>query len=483
MTGRDEHDPIDKLDQHNDDRTGLPLPTSAAPSAEVANAGPLPASPVEELHADPAFYFPAIPIAPARAISAPASRALASGDDLLDYVRDPPRQPSPKPAHRIALPDDLDPELFIKPLPPAPNRPVSPPLSAITRADRLTESLRPEPSEADSPFEQYPAPDFPITPFATFNAPLHAEGVKDQSTPPGAPSFPRAPLRENVEWVGIDAPNFRLQPEPVTRIPNFGHLGILLAIASIGFVIAGLVVRLVFHFHLWGVTTIAQATDNIHYTLLSMAVLYVSSFAIAFFFFPRLWERPFFAALQWNAPSARRHFWLLFSGAAFCFVLAMVDELIIPGPTNAPIDKMFSNTSAAWLLFAFGVTVAPFFEEMTFRGFLLPALCTAIDWAVSKRNDQPPPPLGPDGHPQWSLPAMIAGSLITSLPFAAMHAEQIAHSIGPLVLLYCVSLVLCFARLATRSLAASTLLHATYNFLLFFMMLVGTGGFKHLDKM
>jgi hypothetical protein len=51
------------------------------------------------------------------------------------------------------------------------------------------------------------------------------------------------------------------------------------------------------------------------------------------------------------------------------------------------------------------------------------------------------------------------------------------------VLLYCVSLVLCFARLATRSLAASTLLHATYNFLLFFMMLVGTGGFKHLDKM
>jgi hypothetical protein len=38
-------------------------------------------------------------------------------------------------------------------------------------------------------------------------------------------------------------------------------------------------------------------------------------------------------------------------------------------------------------------------------------------------------------------------------------------------------------RLGTRSLAASTLVHAGYNFTLFSLMLLGTGGFKHLDKM
>jgi membrane protease YdiL (CAAX protease family) len=38
-------------------------------------------------------------------------------------------------------------------------------------------------------------------------------------------------------------------------------------------------------------------------------------------------------------------------------------------------------------------------------------------------------------------------------------------------------------RLITRSLAASTLVHACYNFTIFFLMLVGTGGFRHLDKM
>jgi membrane protease YdiL (CAAX protease family) len=64
-----------------------------------------------------------------------------------------------------------------------------------------------------------------------------------------------------------------------------------------------------------------------------------------------------------------------------------------------------------------------------------------------------------------------------------MHAEQQGHSIGPFLLLITVSLILCAVRLVTRSLAASTLVHACYNFLLFFTMLVGTGGFRHFDKM
>jgi membrane protease YdiL (CAAX protease family) len=46
-----------------------------------------------------------------------------------------------------------------------------------------------------------------------------------------------------------------------------------------------------------------------------------------------------------------------------------------------------------------------------------------------------------------------------------------------------VSLIICWVRLATRSLAASMVVHACYNFLLFSIMLLGTGGFKHLEKM
>jgi len=78
---------------------------------------------------------------------------------------------------------------------------------------------------------------------------------------------------------------------------------------------------------------------------------------------------------------------------------------------------------------------------------------------------------------------MAIGSVVTSIPFAAMHAAQTGYSIGPFLLLLAVSIVLCAVRLSTRSLASSTLVHASYNFMLFTIMLVGTSGFRHLDKM
>ena len=105
--------------------------------------------------------------------------------------------------------------------------------------------------------------------------------------------------------------------------------------------------------------------------------------------------------------------------------------MLLPGPENAPIDDIFRAPGAAWLMFAFGVTIAPFFEEIVFRGFLLPALATAWDWTMRKEYWQARPrPLDADGHPQWSIFAMVIASIATSLPFALMHAEQTGHSLG-----------------------------------------------------
>ena len=270
---------------------------------------------------------------------------------------------------------------------------------------------------------------------------------------------------------------------PQERIPHMGHIGILFLIALAGLACAAILARAAISYHLFGVSTITEAATEFHYTLGTEGIFYILTFGGCLIVFPLLWHKGFFAGLQWQGKAALQRSGYLFSAALICFLLAMLDGLFLPGPADAPIDRLFRLPGAAWLLFGFGVTLAPFFEELAFRGFLLPALCTAFDWLAEKIHGGPPHCLDESGHPQWSVPSMLVAALLTSILFAPMHADQTGYSIGPFLLLVCVSLVLCGARLITRSLAASVLVHASYNFLLFTFMFLGTSGFKHLDKM
>lgn len=274
------------------------------------------------------------------------------------------------------------------------------------------------------------------------------------------------------------------QPEvaPPGRIPNFGHLALLVPLSGIALLLTGILFRTAIYFHLFGITTLSTALTDIRYMLSSEAMLYLFIFIACLIVFPMVWHKGFFAGLQWNGAAALRQRRYLFGMAILCFLLAIFSGMLMSSPNNAPIDKIIRAPGAAWLLFAFGVTFAPFFEEIAFRGFLLPALCTAWDWAIERSIGKPVPPLGINGHPQWSNFAMLFGVVLTSVPFALMHATQTGYAIGPFFLLVGVSMVLCWIRLKTRSLASSVLVHASYNFLLFSLMMLGTSGFQHLDK-
>ena len=286
---------------------------------------------------------------------------------------------------------------------------------------------------------------------------------------------PEAPMFSSDVWL-----TDRVRDE---RIPNLGHVGLLIVLVVLGWLGTGLLLLLALRIHLWGVTTLAAATTDFRYSLTSQAVQYLITFAACLGIFPIVWQQPFFKGLHWRASFVIHRSRFLAGAAIFCFFVAMINSVLMPGPTNAPIDQLFRSTGAAWAMFGFGVTLAPFFEEMAFRGFLLPALCTAWDWTVEHIQGVSRRPLDEDGNPQWSRPAMVVGSILTSLPFAMMHGAQTSWSLGPFLLLIFVSLVLCWVRLSARSLAASTVVHACYNLMLFSFMLLGTGGFKHLDKM
>jgi membrane protease YdiL (CAAX protease family) len=275
------------------------------------------------------------------------------------------------------------------------------------------------------------------------------------------------------------------QPEatPSTRIPHLGHLALLAVFLFVGALCMTAAMMVALHFHLDGVSTSDQIKNNVHYILGTEAVLYLVTLAISVPLFPLLWNKSFFAGIQWRGATALRLGWRLPIIALGCFVLAVINDKLLPGPEHAPIEEIFRSPNAAWLMFAFGVTFAPFFEEIGFRGFLLPAFATTWDWTIEKSTGKPARPLDVNGHPQWSIYAMVFASVPTSLLFAWLHLAQQGYSLGPFVQVLAVSIVLCAVRLHTRSLAASTLVHACYNFMLFSTMLVATGGFRHFDKM
>jgi membrane protease YdiL (CAAX protease family) len=271
-------------------------------------------------------------------------------------------------------------------------------------------------------------------------------------------------------------------PAPQIRIPHLGHVALFCALMLGGLLAAVIVIFLAVNFRLFGVSRVEDAIHSMAYAVGTMAVWYVAAFAPAVAIFPSLWGKSLLAGLQWNAATVRRRWPLLIATGSGCFLLALAAKALLHFPDHSLISDLLRTPQAVWIMFAFAVTVAPFCEEIMFRGFLLPALSTAFDWIPERLGKRPAPPLLDNGHPQWSMPAMIGASVVTSAIFALFHLSQDGNALGPMVLIFAVSLILCAVRLGMRSLAASALTHAAYNFTLFLVMAIGTRGFTHLHR-
>ena len=191
--------------------------------------------------------------------------------------------------------------------------------------------------------------------------------------------------------------------------------------------------------------------------------------------FSYVWQRPALVGLHWRPSVALKKTGLLMGLGLIGGVGSSLLGNLLPMPKEPPIlTDMMRSPAGAWMMLVFGITFAPALEETAFRGFLLPGFVHAFDWLVRKGDISP-------GTRQWvGVPVSV---VLTSLPFALMHAPQVSRAWGPLVLIGLISVMLCIVRLWLDSLAASMLVHASYNLTLFAGILVETGGFRHLDKL
>ncbi len=207
----------------------------------------------------------------------------------------------------------------------------------------------------------------------------------------------------------------------------------------------------------------------------AQAVQYAVLLWLTTLLFRMMWQQPFWKAIRWNSAAvAQGWYWLLAIGIVLGLGTSIAGNYL-PMPKEAPIlNDLMHTTAGAWMMFIFGTTGAPLLEELAFRGFLLPALINVCHRLERNRH------LSRQALLTLGIPASI---LFTSTLFAILHSLQVSYAWAPVMLIGLVSVGLCLVRLWTDSLAASTLVHATYNFSLFAGMLFASDGFRHLEKL
>lgn len=161
----------------------------------------------------------------------------------------------------------------------------------------------------------------------------------------------------------------------------------------------------------------------------------------------------FWQAIPWNWPGAAMWRFLI-AGAAFAFAVEFASRWL-PIPKSLPVDKFFTETLGAYLMAAFGVTLAPLLEELFFRGLLYPVLRRSVGVGLA--------------------------ILLTAIAFAFIHGAQLGYAWAPLLSIFVVGVVFTAVREKTDSVAASFLMHCGYNLALFATLWVGSDHFRHLE--
>jgi len=168
----------------------------------------------------------------------------------------------------------------------------------------------------------------------------------------------------------------------------------------------------------------------------------------------RVPSRNFWQAIRWNWPKNWSSY--LLAGVALSFGLQGIAHFL-PIPKQLPMDQFFRTPTEAWALSLFGLTFAPLFEELFFRGFLYPVLARQFGVAIAV--------------------------LTTAGGFSLIHAQQLGRAWGPLLVIFMVGLALTITRAVTKSVAAGLIMHIAYNGTLSILLFAGTSGFRHLERL
>jgi len=171
-------------------------------------------------------------------------------------------------------------------------------------------------------------------------------------------------------------------------------------------------------------------------TLVFQSFMYVFLVGALYLVIVLRYHEPFLAALGVTFPIPRALL-LLTVGPVLAVALSALGVLLRAPIDGSQIEILIKSRASLAAIILFGVVLAPIFEEMLFRGFLLPLLVRSM---------------GP-----W------LGIFLTAVPFALLHGAQNRWAWQPILLIGIAGVAFGYVRYKTKSTTAAFLMHSAYN--------------------
>jgi len=238
------------------------------------------------------------------------------------------------------------------------------------------------------------------------------------------------------------------------RLPDFFFF---LAFAGIWLILAPLVAYMgyVVLRPLMGWQLRTQALpDNAFFAVVTQTIYYVPLLAYVYFLIVVHYQQAFWTGLKWGGLSLPRAARCFMGGVVLSgFTLAVL--ALLPDKQSFPLEQLFTSRRAAYVVGGFAVLVAPFMEELIFRGVLFAFF--------------------------ESLVGLRFAVASTALLFAGLHLPEYWGAWHHAALILLVGVVFSAARGLTGALAPSVVLHFAYNTTLMTGLFVGSQHFREIQ--
>jgi membrane protease YdiL (CAAX protease family) len=242
---------------------------------------------------------------------------------------------------------------------------------------------------------------------------------------------------ENTPQNAPETPSLEVVPPELTvpareRVPFWGYTDLFLVLG----LLFGFSVIVVVMIGLLAIPYPSLRTDQTALALPVQIAFYGCLYLSFRMVLSLRYRKPVFWSLGWRR--ARINLvWMGAGGIVLAFVLSALGDLFKTPKITLPFDKL-TNTPASLTFFAIvAIVLAPFFEELFFRGFVQPLLSRTF--------------------------GTVAGVLITAVFFGALHGFEYSWVWQYALFISLAGAVFGFLRARTNSIVPSTVMHGCFN--------------------